>query len=79
VFVATGAKAYKFESANGGATYTAGTSGVQLIANRAVYTTYDLGLSGLGDTIMAGVTARPIGIAGGDSVVVNVKSPTNIA
>jgi hypothetical protein len=77
-FVATTQKAYRFESANGGATFTLGTSGVRLQANRAVYTTYDLGLSGIGDTIMAGVTARPIGIAGGDSIEVHVKSSTDI-
>jgi hypothetical protein len=78
-FVATTQKAYKLESANGGATYSAGTSGVKVQINRAVYETYDLGLSGLGDLIMAGVTARAIGIASGDPYEVWVKSAANIA
>jgi hypothetical protein len=77
-FVATTQRAYKLESANGGATYSAGTSGVKIQANRAVYETYDLGLSGLGDLIMAGVTARVIGIASGDPYEIHVKSSANI-
>jgi hypothetical protein len=77
-FVATTTKAIKLESANGGATYSAGTSGVKIQANRAVYETYDLGLSGLGDLIMAGVTMRSIGIAGGDAYEIHVKSAANI-
>lgn len=79
-FVATNQRAYRLESLNGGVSLAAAATGVRLQANRAVYETYDLGLSGLGDTIMAGVTARPIGIAGGDSVEVHCKSATaNIA
>jgi hypothetical protein len=73
-FVANTQKAYRFESLNGGATLAAATSGIRLQANRAVFETYDLGLSGLGDTIMAGVTARPIGIASGDAIEVHVKT-----
>lgn len=78
-FVAATTRAYKLESANGGATYSAGTSGVKVQVNRASYETYDLGLSGLGDLIMAGVTARSIGIAGGDAYEIWVKSAANIA
>lgn len=77
-FVATTQRAYKLESANGGATYSAGTSGVKIQVNRAVYETYDLGLSGLGDLIMAGVTARAIGIASGDPYEIWVKSAVSI-
>lgn len=79
-FVANTNKGYRFEALNGGATLAAATSGVRLQANRANYQAYDLGLSGLGDTIMADVTARPIGIAGGDSIEVHVKTAVaNIA
>lgn len=77
-FVATTQRAYRLESLNGGVTLAAATSGVRLQANRCVYETYDIGLSGLGDTIMAGVTGRPIGITGGDSIEVHVKSSANI-
>lgn len=73
-FVATTAKAIRFESLNGGATFAACTTGVQIDTNRGVYETYDLGLSGLADLIMAGVTMRGIGIAAGTSYRIKVKS-----
>lgn len=77
-FVATTQKAIRFESLNGGATFAAATTGVQIDVNRGVYETYDLGLSGLADIIMAGVTMRGIGITGGASYRIKVKSPVTI-
>jgi hypothetical protein len=77
-FVATAQKAIQLESIIGGANFTAATQGVRLQVFRGVYETYDLGLSGLGDLIMAGVTMRGIGIAGGTSYKLEVKSPVNI-
>ena len=77
-FVATTQKAIRFESLNGGATFAACTTGVQIDTNRGVYETYDLGLSGLADIIMAGVTMRGIGIAAGTSYRIKVKSPATI-
>ena len=77
-FVATTQKAVQLLSANGGATFAASTSAVEITANRMFYETYDLGLEGIGDLIMAGVTGRVIGIAGGDAYKIRVKSPTTI-
>jgi|SRR3990172_7873940 len=77
IFVATTQKAVKLESYPG-ATYAASTEAVQLQIFRGVYETYDLGLSGLGDLIMAGVTMRGIGIAGGDGYKIEVKTATDI-
>lgn len=77
-FVATTTKAVQLLSTIGGATFTAATQAVEVTVNRGVYETYDLGLSGLGDLIMAGVTMRGIGIAGGTSYKIRVKSPVTI-
>jgi len=77
-FVATTQKAIQLESLIGGASYAAATQAVRLQVYRGVYETYDLGLSGLGDLIMAGVTMRGIGISGGTSYKLEVKSPVNI-
>src|SRR5678815_5016255 len=78
-FKNTTQRAVRLLSANGGTTFAAATSAVQITANRMFYETYDLGLEGIGDLIMAGVTGRLIGIAGGDAYKIQVKSPTNIA
>lgn len=77
-FVATTQKAFRLESLNGGVSFAAATEAVQIDVNRGVYETYDLGLSGLGDTVMAGVTARGIGIAGGSQYRIKVKSPVTV-
>jgi Phage tail tube protein len=77
-FVANTQKAFKLESNKGGATFAAATQAVQIIVNRGVYETYDVGLSGLADLIMAGVTIRGIGIAGGNAYSIKVKSPVTI-
>lgn len=77
-FVATTAKAVQIESLIGGASFAAATQAFRLTVYRGVYETYDLGLSGLGDLIMAGVTMRGIGIAGGDGYKIEVKSPVTI-
>src|SRR5574342_1063787 len=77
-FVATTQKAVQLESLIGGATFATATQAFRLTVYRGVYETYDLGLSGLGDLIMAGVTMRGIGIAGGDGYKIEVKSPVTI-
>ncbi len=76
--VANTTRAIKLESSNGGATFTAGTSGIILQGNRVSYDAYDIGLEGMGDLIMAGFTGRIIGIAAGDAYEIQVKSPTSI-
>lgn len=77
-FVATTQKAIQLLSTIGGITFAAATQAVEITVNRGVYETYDLGLSGLGDLIMAGVTMRGIGIAGGNGYQIRVKSPVTI-
>lgn len=78
-FVATTQKAFRLEAlTSGAASFAAATEGVQIDVNRGVYETYDLGLSGLGDTIMAGVTARGIGITGGPQYKIKVKSAVTV-
>lgn len=72
-------RAIKLESANGGATFAAGTSGIKLQGNRVSYETYDIALEGMGDLIMAGFTGRLVGIAGGSAYQIEVKSPANIS
>jgi hypothetical protein len=72
-------RAIRMESSNGGASYSAGTSGVRIQGNRVSFDTYTPNLEGMGDIIMADFTGRAIGISGGDAYEVHVKSPTNIA
>lgn len=71
-------RAIKLESSNGGATFALGTSGIKIQGNRVSWDTYDIGLDGMGDLIMAGFTGRCVGIAGGDAYFIEVKSPTSI-
>lgn len=77
-FKATTFRAIRLLSANGGATLTAATDGIQITSYRSFYETYGVNLPGMGDLIMAGVTGRLTGIAGGDPYKIEVKSPTNI-
>lgn len=72
-------RAIRMASLNGGSTLAAATSGVQIDVNRSAYETYDVALGGMGDLIMAGVTGRAIGIAGGDAYAISVKSAASIA
>lgn len=71
-------RAIKLESTNGGATFAAATSAVLIQGNRVSYDTYDIGLAGMGDLIMAGFTGRCVGVAGGDAYQVAVKSAVSI-
>ena len=77
-FVNNTQRAIKLESTNGGATFSAATTAVRLQGNRVSYDTYDIGLEGMGDLIMAGFTGRMVGIAGGNAYEIAVKSPANI-
>jgi Phage tail tube protein len=78
-FVATTQKAIRLESLFGGASYAAASAAVRVDINRGVYETYDLGLEGLGDLIMAGVTMRGIGIATGTAYKITVKGAPDIS
>lgn len=77
-FVTNVQRAIKLESLNGGATLAAATDGVRLQGNRVSYDTYDIGLEGMGDLIMAGFTGSMIGISGGDAYQIEVKSAVSI-
>lgn len=76
--VANTTRAIRLLSTNGGATLAAATSAVQIDANRVSYDSYDVGLEGMGDLIMAGFTGRVIGIAGGDAYKISVKGPATL-
>lgn len=78
-FVSNVQRAIKLESTNGGSTFATATSGVVLQGNRVSYDSYDIGLEGMGDLIMAGFTGRMVGITGGSAYEVKVKSPANIS
>jgi hypothetical protein len=73
-------RAFRFESVRGapGTTWTTATEGHRVTIRRTAYETYEVGLAGLGDLIMAAVTGRVIGIAGADAYDIEVKSSANI-
>ena len=78
-FVAATQRAVKLESIGDAVSFATSADAVRLQANRSAYDTYDLGLEGIGDIVMArGVTGRIIGIAGGDPFEIIVKSTANI-
>jgi len=71
-------RSIKFESIKGGADWASATRGFRIIAYRTAYNTYEVGLSGIGDLIMARVNGRSIGIAGGIPFEFDCKSPVNL-
>ena len=71
-------RAVRLLSANGGETFAAATSAVEITINNSTYDAYELGLAGMGELIMAGVTGRSIGIAGGNPYQIRVKSAADI-
>ena len=77
-FKATTFRAIQLRSLHGVATLAAATDGVQLTTYRSFYETYEVGLSGMADLIMAGVTGRGIVQTGGDAYSIEVKSAVAI-
>lgn len=71
-------RSLQLRSLNGGSTLAAATDGVQLTTYRSNYDTYVVGLSGIGDLLMARVTGRMIGISGGVPFKIECKSVTNL-
>jgi hypothetical protein len=71
-------KAYRLESIGDGAAYAASVDALRIDFNRASYDSYELGLGGMEELIMASVNARALGIAGGDALVVECKSTLDI-
>lgn len=78
-FVASTQRAIRLESIRGTDPYATANEAFRLDVNRSAYDTYDIGLAGIGDLIMAGVTARALGIAGGVPYRISVKTPVAIA
>jgi len=68
-------RSIKLESLRGGNTFATATEAVRLTTYRSNYDVYQVGLSGIGDLIMARVTGRQIGIAGGVPFKIECKSP----
>lgn len=61
-----------------GATYAGATEAVRITAYRTNYSVYEVGLSGMGDLVMARVTGRGLGITGGSAYKIECKSTVNI-
>jgi hypothetical protein len=59
-------------------TWATATKGVLWQINRGVFETYDIPLRGLADIVTATVTARGIGIVGGNAYELHVKTDVNI-
>lgn len=71
-------RSLQLRALHGGATLSASTDGVQLSTYRSNYDVYQVGLSGIGDLIMARVTGRQIGISGGVPFKIECKSAVNL-
>lgn len=71
-------RALRLSSLNGGVTLAAATDGVELVTRRSNYDVYQVGLSGIGDLLMARVTGRQIGISGAAAFTMSCKSAVNI-
>lgn len=71
-------RALKLESIGDGALFSASLDAVQIQMNRTAYDSYEVPLAGMGDLIMATVTGRVLGQAGGDAYAITVKSTADI-
>lgn len=78
LFKAATTKAIKLESIGDAVAYATSGDAVQIQLNRAAYDTYEIGMGGIGDLIMAGFTARSLGIATGVPYWIEVKTSTDI-
>lgn len=72
-------RSLRLESRNGGTGWADCDNGVRITTYRSNYDTYVVGLSGLGDLLMARVTGRQIGIAGGVPFMIECKSDVIIS
>jgi hypothetical protein len=75
-------KAYRFESVipgGAGSTWAAATQAYRITCYKAVYATYEIGLSGMGDLVMARTTGRVLGgLSGVEGYKIEIKSPTDL-
>lgn len=77
-FKAASTRALKLESIGDGAPFATSADACQIQINRSAYDSYEVPLSGMGDLIMATVTGRALGIAGGDPYAITLKSSLSI-
>lgn len=77
-FKAATQKAIKLESIGDAVAFASSADAVRIQVNRAAYDTYEVGMGGIGDLIMAGFSARVLNITGGNAYSVEVQSSTNI-
>ena len=71
-------RAVRLESVRGGTTFALASEAFRIDINRSAYDSYTVPLAGMGDLIMATVTGRSIGIAGGSAYSIEVKSSASI-
>lgn len=76
--LANTAKAIRLEAIGDALAYSSSTDAVHIDVNNSVYDSYEIGLSGIGDLIMANATFHGLNIAGGDAYAVEVRSQQNI-
>jgi hypothetical protein len=77
-FKAASTRAVRLESVRPSGTFAASTEAVQITFNRSAYDAYDIGLGGIGDLIMAGVTGHGLSQVGGQPYAIVVKSAISI-
>lgn len=71
-------RACRLESIQDGAAWAASSAAIRIDINNSVYETYEINNGGMADLVMASVTGRALGIAGGDAAKVTVKSTADI-
>jgi hypothetical protein len=71
-------RAIKMESLKGDTTFATADEANQIIAYKTSYSTYEVGLSGIGDLLMARVNGRSLGLAGGVPFQLVSKSAADI-
>lgn len=78
LYVAATQKAFRYQSMHSASNWAAATDGWRVTCLRSVYDTYPISLGAMGDLVMAGVTARVIGITGGEAYSIEVVSNVSI-
>jgi hypothetical protein len=71
-------RAISLESIEGGATFALAPRAFRIDANRSVFDSYEVGLGGMDELIMASVTGKVLGLAGGSGYAIEVKSAADI-
>ena len=77
--VNTTLQAFQLQSIKGGSDWGSATSGLQVTVYNGVFEKYDIPLKGLADIVTAAVTARGIGIVGGDAYEIDLLTDVTIS